>query len=412
MYAIRTISILGTLALCLSLSAQPVSRCGSELGWRQLSAEQAAQRQRSLRTMEAWLASAETRNNELITIPVVVHIVYRTLTENISDAQVYSQMEVLNQDFRATNDNLGIVPLNFQGLISDTEIEFCLASVDPDGNPTTGITRTQTPKDNIGWSSDVHYDNKDGKDAWDTQHYLNIWVADMGSNAGGRATFPGEAPPAEDGIVIDPRFFGTIGLAADSEPYHLGRTTVHEIGHYLNLEHVWGPGAPSCDVDDFVEDTPNSSKSYLQECPQEIQFTCGSTDMYTNYLYYTDDACMAQFTPGQKNRMLATLYTVREGLRSGPGCQPIVGVAPEPQSEFRLELSPNPSDGPIQICCVSPVPDDCHWQLYAATGQYLRSGRLTPNLPAYEYWPELPPGVYFFHLQQSGRRLAKRLIIN
>lgn len=376
--------------------------------------EFAEQRAQAGAAMEAWLQanSQALQSRTLITIPVVVHVVYQTSPQNISQEQIQSQIEVLNADFRAQNDNLDIVPSIFQNLIADLEIEFCLAKSDPEGNFTTGITRTQTTKDDIGLSSDVHYAAQGGAGGWDPERYLNIWVADMGENVVGRASFPGAVPPAEDGVVIDPRYFGTTGLAAGSFPYNEGRTVVHEIGHYLNLYHPWGTGTPTCDADDEVADTPLTSNNYLGECPQSLQASCGSLDMYTNFMYYTDDACMAQFTPGQKLRVLACLNGPRAGLLESMGCQPS-DTAPEPSHSLVFSIRPNPSSGQVVFAGVGSASATCHIQVFDAMGMQLQALEIPANQPY--TWPvplSFADGVYWVRVEIGGKVWAGKWVIS
>ena len=180
-------------------------------------------------------------------IPVVVHVVYKTAAQNISQAQIDSQMDVLNRDFRKKNSDISTVPAPFAPLAGDARIEFKLATTDPDGNPTTGVTRTETNKSSFGSNDDVKFTAQGGIDAWPRDDYLNIWVCQLSGGLLGYAQFPGGAA-ATDGVVCTHTGFGTTGTAA--APFDKGRTTTHEIGHWLNLRHIWGDGG--CGVDDFV----------------------------------------------------------------------------------------------------------------------------------------------------------------
>lgn len=260
------------------------------------------------------------RTNNVITIPVVVHIVYRTSSENISDAQVQSQIQVLNEDFRRQNADASNTPPLFAGVAADAEIQFCLATRDPLGNPTTGITRTQTTKTSFSvYADDVKFSNQGGKDAWPTDQYLNIWVCRLSGGILGYAQFPNGGPASTDGVVIDFRYFGRGGSA--QAPYNKGRTATHEVGHWLNLRHIWGDA--QCG-DDYVNDTPTQEQANYG-CPTFPKPSCGNTsDMFMNYMDYTDDACMNLFTQGQKNRMRAVLASngFRAGLLTSQGCAP------------------------------------------------------------------------------------------
>lgn len=249
--------------------------------------------------------------NGVITIPVVVHVVYNTSAENISDSQINSQIAVLNEDFRRLNSDAN----NDWPQAADSEIEFCLASVDPQGNSTTGITRTATSVSSFSTNDNVKFNSSGGKDAWPYQDYLNMWVCDLGGGLLGYAQFPG-GPASTDGVVADYQYFGTTGTA--TAPFDLGRTTTHEVGHWLNLRHIWGDGP--CAVDDLVSDTPSSDNPNYG-CPLSHQ-SCGTTDMVANYMDYTDDGCMNLYTTGQKNRMRALFDTggFRESLLSSNAC--------------------------------------------------------------------------------------------
>lgn len=258
------------------------------------------------------------RTGSVITIPVVVHIVYRTSAENVSDAQVQSQIDVLNEDFRRQNTDVANTPSLFASLTADVEVQFCLATRDPQGNPTTGITRTQTTKTSFDiYSDDVKYSSRGGKDAWPTDQYLNIWVCNLSGGLLGYAQFPGGGSAAEDGVVINYRYFGRGGSA--QAPFNKGRTATHEVGHWLNLRHIWGDA--QCG-DDYVADTPpQEGPNY--GCPTFPHPSCGNTsDMFMNYMDYGDDHCLVMFTQGQKNRMRAVLSPTgyRAGLLSSPGC--------------------------------------------------------------------------------------------
>ena len=259
------------------------------------------------------------------TLPVVVHVIWRENEENISDEQIYSQLIVLNEDFRKLNSNKSSTPAAFASLASDVELEFCLASRDPSGNETNGITRTNTSIDDIGNTEAYYQSNMSGKDSWDPSKYINIWICDIGDDGTlGFAYLPGMAdPPEADGMVIAPQYFGNTGTATNSSPNHLGRTVTHEMGHYFNLGHLWGFDQGGCNEDDFVADTPNQFEEST-ECPNFPLFDdctpAGDGIMFNNYMDYADDECMTMFTTGQKMRMLAALNGPRASLLSSDGC--------------------------------------------------------------------------------------------
>jgi hypothetical protein len=247
-----------------------------------------------------------------VTIPVVVHVVYAAAAENISDAQINSQIVSLNKDYGAKNPDKSKSPAVWSGLVSDTGIQFKLATQDPQGNPTNGITRTKTAKTSFSQDDSVKSATKGGADAWPRDQYLNIWACSLGGGLLGYAQFPG-GPAATDGVVILHAAFGMTGTA--TSPYNLGRSATHEIGHWLNLIHIWGDTS-DCTGTDFVDDTPNAQNpNYGKPTFPHISCTNGPNgDMFMNYMDYVDDDSMFMFTPGQVVRMHATLSGPRSPL--------------------------------------------------------------------------------------------------
>jgi hypothetical protein len=252
-------------------------------------------------------------------IPVVVHVVWNTPDQNISDAQIQSQMDVLNQDFRRTNPDVADAPDVFENIAGDSRIEFFLATSDPNGAPSTGITRTQTQVAAFGHAGNpVKSAATGGADPWPTDRYLNIWVCRLSGGLLGYAQFPG-GPAETDGVVARDTAFGTIGTA--TPPFHRGRTATHEIGHWLNLFHIWGDDGSGCNGSDECPDTPNAAGPNFG-CPGFPRVTCNNGpdgDMFMNYMDYVDDPCMVMFTAGQVTRMQATLDGPRSGLGLSPG---------------------------------------------------------------------------------------------
>ncbi|GAA1741953.1 hypothetical protein GCM10009809_41840 [Isoptericola hypogeus] len=247
-------------------------------------------------------------------VPVVVHVVWNTAAQNVSDAQIASQIDVLNADFRATNPDVSTVPGPFQPLVADSRIEFFLATTGPDGAPTDGVTRTQTAT--VAFTDDdaVKADATGGADAWPADRYLNVWVCPLDGFLG-YAQFPG-GPADTDGVVITTTGFGTTGTA--TPPFDLGRTATHEIGHYLDLFHIWGDDGTGCSGTDEVADTPNQGGPNFG-APGFPTVSCSNGpdgDLFVNYMDYVDDAAMVMFTHGQAARMEACLDAVRPTLFS------------------------------------------------------------------------------------------------
>ncbi len=267
-------------------------------------------------------------------IPVVVHVVYNNATQNISDAQILSQITVLNNDFRRLNADKVNTPAAFAGVAVDCEVNFCLATIDPTGAATTGITRTSTATTSFIDDDLVKSNATGGKTPWDATKYLNLWVCPLGGGLLGYAQFPG-GPTATDGVVINYTAFGTSGTA--TAPFNLGRTATHEVGHWLNLYHIWGDdcgqgngtcsAGTECSGSDAVTDTPNQCEMVYGNPGIGVVRTDGCTTtspgvMFQNYMDYTDDAAMNMYTAGQKARMVSVLGTggPRASLQTSTGC--------------------------------------------------------------------------------------------
>jgi hypothetical protein len=275
----------------------------------------------------------------VVTIPVVFHVVHNPAqpSQNISDAQIQSQIDVLNEDFRAKNADVVKVPAVWKSLVADARIEFVLASTDPDGNPTTGITRTPTTATSFHtFNDDVKSSATGGANAWPSEDYLNLWVCDdlrdeLGRAILGYAQFPG-GPPSTDGVAIIHSCIGTTGTA--QAPFDLGRTATHEIGHWLDLRHIWGDDGGSCTGSDQVADTPNQADKNFGK-PAFPHITCNNGpdgDMFMNYMDYTDDAAMFLFTQGQSTRMDACLEGPRASFLVASPAAPVTtgAAAPSP----------------------------------------------------------------------------------
>lgn len=231
-----------------------------------------------------------------VVIPVVVNVLYKTSAENISQAQVQSQIDVLNDDFATTNDDYNNTPTSFQSVRSgDTKIRFVLDQV----------IRKSTRKKSWSTNDAMKKTSQGGIDPTSPTTKMNLWVCNMGGGILGYAQFPGGSSTT-DGVVIDNNAMGNTGTAA--APYGQGRTATHEVGHWLNLRHIWGDA--TCG-NDFVSDTPLHQTSN-GGCPAFPKYgSCSSTVpmMTMNYMDYTYDACMYMFSAGQSTRMNATFVS-------------------------------------------------------------------------------------------------------
>ena len=203
--------------------------------------------------------------------------------------------------------------MHLQAFLPIRIFSFFLATQDPNGNAATGITYTSTTRVSFTGNDDVKRSSTGGINPWDTNRYLNIWVCNL-TDGLGYAQFPWDfsSKPNTDGVVIRFDAFGRTGTL--NPRYDRGRTATHEIGHWLGLRHIWAD-EDGCTGSDGVSDTPNQAGSYLAQCPTGVRATCGSNDMYMNYMDYTDDACMNMFSNGQKAVMRASFATGSSGFR-------------------------------------------------------------------------------------------------
>jgi Pregnancy-associated plasma protein-A/Secretion system C-terminal sorting domain len=345
-----------------------------------------------------------------IKIPVVVHILYHLPGENISDEKVLEQIDMLNKCYRRTNADTANTPTVFKSVAADCGIEFQLAISGPGRRNTTGIIRKYTPI--VYWQADdqMKFSSKMGDDAWDARNYLNIWVCNMRKVAG-YSSVPGGAVE-KDGVVIDYTAFGKNG----SSGYEMGRTAVHEAGHWLGLKHIWGDAYCG---DDLVDDTPKQG-DYNIGCPSGIRISCGNGpngDMYMNYMDYTNDACMNLFTEGQKTRM-RTLFVpggLRYSILSSYGLSsPLINESPlpdEPPKWLQPRLYPNPATNEL----ILDVAHDVRWigktiSVLNINGQEAFRVSITSKIQKMDV-SKLKPGLYFITAKKEDGSFIKQKFI-
>lgn len=351
----------------------------------------------------------------LITIPVVVHVIYNTADQNISDAQIRSQIDVLNRDYQKLNPDTVNIPDYYRSFAADCGFRFVLAGLDTSGRPTTGIVRKHTNVTGFSIQDDMKSTAKGGDNPWDRDNYLNIWVCNLQGNVLGYSSLIG-GPRETDGVVVDYAAFGTTGTA--QAPYNLGRTATHEIGHWLNMIHVWGDA--DCG-DDQVADTPPQSQATYGD-PTGIVISCGNTpygNMYMDYMDFTDDIGMHMFTYGQRDRM-RTLFAAggfRYALLSSPAAS-VAALSTDTQAEVTgegnriqtLTLYPNPA---VSLVSVKMSDAGClgsTLEVYDRMGQRVISSRVT-DLCVNLNVSQLASGVYFIRIKdgksESGYTFVK-----
>lgn len=269
----------------------------------------------------------KTNSVATVTLPVVVHVVYNTVAQNISNAQVFSQIDVINEDFGRYNADTINTPAAFKTSASyNMQIQFCLAQRDPFGNPTNGIERRSTTIGSFSTDDKVKFFSQGGLDAWDPTRYINIWVCNFGGGLLGYGEFPTGSVSLTYGSVMQYDAFGRVGTV--SPPFHLGRTTSHEIGHCFNLFHIWGDDGSACTGSDLCGDTPNQAGATSGCLSFPSTDACSPTSpgfQFMNYMDYSDDNCMNMFTNNQATRMNNVLNVPPySALKTSNGCVPVI----------------------------------------------------------------------------------------
>jgi len=348
----------------------------------------------------------------VITIPVVVHILYKDANQNISDEKVKQQLEILNKAFRLSAPDTSKIPSYFQEFAADCRIEFVLARIDPFGKATSGIVRKSTWVTLFGMDDRIKDEGKGGADAWDCNKYLNIWV---GSLAGGVVGYssPIGGPKDKDGVAIRTDAFGT----GSNSIYNGGKTLVHKVGHWLGLRHIWGDA--SCG-DDEVDDTPKQ-KGANRGCPSGIKMSCDNApygDMYNNYMDQVNDECMVIFTKGQMNRMRSAFAVggPRFALLSSDGYS---GVPTEELSELPkngqpvvkfLNLYPNPTQNKLVIQFTRE--EDCigsEVNIANQFGQVVKKIRIQQKITTIDV-SALQSGMYIVTVYGLNRKLQDKFL--
>lgn len=412
------------------MAQQAAHRCGFDHWIQQLGANHPENAQALHHDLDRWIEKSrqQGRDNEVYQVPVVFHIVYNTEAQNLADSVVHSQLEVLNEDFRRNNANASETREIFQPVAADVGIEFVLADVDPNDNPTTGIIRKYTPRTAFELNifspdlglDDVKSEATDGSDPWDTERYLNIWVCNISGGFLGQI-FGMAYPPAntpnwpddmaapdanKEGVLIH---YTTLGR---NNPQHaddgvdennLGRTLVHEVGHYFGLRHIWGDaitfiGEDGCAVDDGFTDTPNCAESAGFVCNFSNNSCVDSPvdfpDMIENYMDYSQDACMNLFTQQQADMMRYVLTELRPGLLwNSPSSVESKSVAES------IAVFPNPTVADVKIIAEAMID---RVQLLDYTGRMLKEIQAVNAMKTQISLDEVASGSYLLRIFAAG----------
>ncbi len=425
-------AVFATSLIANAQTPETIHRCSSTEYMKQLQEnfpEEYAAIKQAEEAAAAYSASTTTykTNGGVYTIPVVVHVVYKTASQNIDDDFIYSQIDILNEDYRRLNDDADETPAAFEGDAADAQIEFCLAQQDEDGIVTTGITRTET--DITSWdlftgagaddyADNVKFTDEGGEDGWDRSSYLNIWVCNLAPGLLGYATPPGAAP-FKDGVVISYKYFGN---NSPGGVYDKGRTATHEVGHWMGLYHIWGDDdfqpEPQCSGSDLMADTPNQEDPTYGAPAFPKLDDCAPTSpgiQFMNFMDYSDDGSMNMFTQDQVNKMRDILESTRASILESPGCQPgVTGIQDILKKQLiQLTVSPNPSTGEFMFEVKNFENEDVTIEIYNMTGELIDRMVLhnAPELHVQFDGSLLSAGNYFVKASDGEFTLTQKISI-
>ena len=394
-----------------------------------------------------WIEENVFNQKEIITIPIVVHVIHKNTHSNIgsgtniSNEQIEDAIRILNEDFSKTNSAFPNPPRNtFINLAADVQIQFCLATSDENGNPTTGVTRTSTTRSDFDpdtEANDMKRNSTGGKDGWDPEKYLNIWVCNLATSPGGGMTLgysylPGSLWPNQmwrDGLVVDFQYFGTVGATAGGND---GSTATHEIGHYLGLLHTFceetdNNGNPTCcDNDDVwwggnIDDTPategvywgsvnsNTNNNTCNDLGYSNIFNTNVLDMDDNFMSYSSDVWM--FTNKQSSVMNGTMNNYRSSLKNSPASVNCTGIVGNHNilNNNHIRVYPNPSKGKILIQNLSNSITE-NISIKNSLGNLVKVSENNNSLISIDL-SNLENGIYFIEINSSiGKRIEKIIL--
>lgn len=384
-----------------------------------------------------------SQSDEIFQIPVVVHVLYENDQENLSDAVIKSQIDVLNEDYGRTNADTTETRAVFDTLAGKAKFQFYLATSDPQGNPTNGITRTSTTVSSFMTQQEMQTGqlmesmkkpSSGGVAPWPVEDYMNIWVCDISLGGQiallGYATPPNNLPnwqgdpltdPQYDGVVIHYAVFGRDAapdMGGGQTVNILGRVATHEVGHYFGLRHIWGDGG--CGQEDGIDDTPDAAQNGQNQCNHN-QNTCTNSpydypDMVENYMDYSDPSCQNMFTKGQVDFMYSVIVNNRSELpdtTNDGGSNPDT-TSIEKFSKSDLSIYPNPAKDNLTVD-ISKLKEVTRLQLMDITGKMIWNSEylLDKNTTHLNVSTKgFSRGIYFLNAISKNSFVTHKIVLN
>lgn len=365
--------------------------------------------------MQEWLLNnaKNPQPQAVVYVPVVVHVLWNTTAQDIPDQYIQAQIDQLNLDYSKANTDWATgTPAVFQPTSANCEIQFCLAIKDPAGATTTGIIHKQTTVTQFSSNDDVKFSAQGGDDGWPSTQYLNIWICSLTAPILGYATPPGGASNL-DGVVLH---YTTLPGPPNDPNYNLGRTATHEVGHWLNLEHINGDA--TCG-NDLIGDTPLQDALHygVQTHPLHVGNCSGTTngEMFMNYMDYGDDVAIVMFTTGQKNRMKSCLNTTRSGIGPASLTKCVADLSVHSMlSSNNLTVFPNPSSGNFSLSLSIPNISNADLIIRNAVGETILSQKVSfdSGNTIEVKTDNIPDGIYFIELETSEGVVAKKVVLH
>lgn len=357
------------------------------------------------------MVGVDTVAGRVVVVPVVIHLLYNTNAQNISEERIISQINALNRDFRRQNSDTIKTPAPFRKVAADVQIVFQLAKKDPSGNYTNGIIRKYTRETVFLPDDQMKFSSTGGDDAWDASKYLNIWVCNLFGRTLAYTPMPG-CDPKHDGIVIQ---YGVFGAGAGMQgPYSLGRTLTHEAGHWLGLKHLWGDEACG---DDGIADTPPQQAPNLgcNNFPKLSACSAnGNGDMFMNFMDFSDDACLNMFTQGQKKEMRGQFAKggFRNSILSSDGLENSLVQEGPIDKEWKevVRIYPNPISDQVTVEGRSfNEVNGKYLKVYDLQGRMIRSLRIQAEKTVINM-TNLPAGMYLLSFEEMGKREMFKIV--